>query len=303
MRRGLLLVAVAAFVVTFSLGCAQTDYPCITDVSQTGDGSTAFVNTNGQAHIEEFSQSALILTDGTTVEIVNFLNQKSNSAGTSSDLYNYEYRTASADFNFHTDQYCSPDSNSCSAATNTENEFCGADGKGGLKVASGPCSDGLFLLFGDDIRDSECGRAGVSDPMDQLGGLSILEAISMIADNSSLVEVDGVTWHEMILDPAMTFTYDNGAIYDVGLPAGGIPARVRLTDNFQIQSLIDLSGVDMAPTLHQLQAIADANPGGRFGISAQLYGYDLNLAGSFRLVDGELVPGFYADKAARLWGG
>ncbi len=302
MRRGLLLIAVAA-VAVLSVGCAQTDYPCITDVSQTGDGSTIDVNTNGQAHIAEFAQSALILTDGTTVEIVNFLNQKANSSGTVSDLYNYQYRTASTDFNFHTDQYCSPDSTSCSAATNTENEFCGADGKGGLKIASGPCSDGLFFLFGDIIRDSECGRAGVTDPMAQLGGLSILEAISMIADNSSLVEVDGVTWHEMILDPAITFTYDNGAIYDVGLPAGGVPARVRLTDNFQVQSLIDLSGVDMAPTLNQLQAIADENPGARFGISAQLFGYDLNLAGSFRLVDDELVPGFYADKAARLWGG
>ena len=223
-RAFLTLVTAAAMILAF--GCAQVDYPCITDVSQTGDGSVEFVSTSGKAHIEEFSQSALILTDGTTVEIVNFLDQSTASGTVVSDLYNYEYRTPSADFNFHDDQFCSPDWTGCSAATNTDNAFCGANGKGGLTIASGPCSDGLFLLFGDSIRDSECGKSAITDPLAQLGGLTLVEAINLIANNSTAVEIDGVSWRQMTLHPNLTFSYDNGG----GWPgrAEGIDQEVRV---------------------------------------------------------------------------
>ncbi len=302
MRRGLLLIAVAA-VAVLAVGCAQTDYPCITDTSQTDD-SSGFVATNGKAHIAEFFQIAVILPGPVYIELVNFLDQKNPPNGVpSSSMYNYEHRTTSGVNIFHDDQYCNADSTSCSAYTNTNNAFCNdGSGKGGVKIATGPCSDGLGLLAGDIIRDSECGRAGVTDPMEQLGGISLIDALNLIASNSSLVEVDGVSWHEMVLDPQMTFSFDNGAIYDVSFPAGGVPSRVRLTEDFRFQALVDLSSPDMVGMLHELQAIADANPGVRFGISGQMFGYSLNLPGSFRLVDSELVPNFYADKASRLYG-
>ncbi len=308
----LLTIVAMAFL---AFGCAQVDYPCITDEGQanagTGSGNDedtgnpgtgGFINTNGKAHIDEFIQIAVILPDGTTVEMVNFLDQKATASGAvSSDLYNYEHRHTIPSHIFHDDQYCNPDWTGCSAATNTDNAFCG-DGKGGISIASGPCSDGLMMLFGDIVRDNECGRADLAGPQAKLGGLSILDAISMISNNSSLEQFNGSTWHAMTLAPSVTFNYANGNSYAISLPAAGIPARMQLAGGFHIRALIDLSDPAVADTLHQLQAIADANPGQYFNIAADLFGYSLNLSGDFRLVDADLVPGFYTDKATRLYG-
>lgn len=316
MKRNLLWIAVSALVIFVCIGCAQTDYPCITDEAQAnasnnnndgdnggpGGHPTGFINTNGKAHIAEVIQFGVILADGTTVEIINFLDQKTSPI-VQSDLYNYEHRHATADFEFHDDQYCNPDWTGCSAVTNTENIFCGADGKGGLTIASGPCSDGLVLLFGDSVRDNECGRAGVNDAQPNWGGLTILDAISMISDNSSLVEYRGETWHEMTLHPQLTFDYENGSTYGLALPAAGIPAKLTIGAGFQVRVLVDFSAPEFSGVLHDLQAIADANPGERFAITAELFGRTLDLGGSFRLVDSELAPGFYTDKASRLFGG
>ena len=141
------LAAVAIYLL--SIGCAQVDYPCITDELQAGDANgTVFVDTQGKAHIAEFVQFGVILGDGSVHEITNFLNQKTSPI-VQSDLTNYDHSAPSeAEFVFHSDQYCNDDAEGCSAATNTDNAFCG-DGKGGLSIAAGPCSDGLFLLFGD----------------------------------------------------------------------------------------------------------------------------------------------------------
>lgn len=315
-RDNRIVIATLLAMAFLAFGCAQVDYPCITDEAQANASSsnidsdnggpgghpTGFVNTNGKAHIAEFVQSAVILPDGTTVEMVNFLDQKTANGVASSSLYNYEHRHASAAFVFHDDQYCNPDWTGCSSATNTENAFCGPDGKGGITIATGPCSDGLMLLFGDIIRDNECGRSDLAGPQAKLGGLSILDAISMIANNSSLVEYEGSTWHQLMLTPSITFNYDNGSSYAISIPAAGIPARMQLADGFQFRVVYDLRDPAIADTLHQLQTIADANPGQYFHIAVDLFGYSLNLSGDFRLVDSELAPGFYTDKAARLYG-
>jgi hypothetical protein len=299
MERNLLTIFVSALVVVVSFGCAQVDYPCITDELQAGDANgTVYVETQGKAHIAEFMQIGVILGDGSVHEITNFLNQSKNPMapnGVESVLTNYDHSAPSqAEFVFHSDQYCNDDAEGCSAATNTDNAFCG-DGKGGITIGSGPCADGLGLLFGDSIRDNECGRAAVTDPVPQLAGLTLLEATNLITSNGTLV--DGA--YEMSLGPAVTFHYD-GASYPVALPT--IPARVTLAPGFKFQVLVDLSGPAFASVLYDLQDIADANPGSRFTISAEIFGQTLNLSGSFRLIDSELVPGFYAEKASRLWG-
>lgn len=295
MKRALFTIAVSALVVAVSFGCAQVDYPCITDALQAGDANgVVFVDTQGKAHIAEFIQFGVILGDGSVHEITNFLNQKT-SPTVQSDLTNYDHSAPDlASFVFHSDQYCNDDAEGCSAATNTNNAFCG-DGKGSLTIGAGPCADGLVVLFGDSIRDNECGKAAVTDPVPQLAGLTLLEATNLITSNGTLV--DGA--YEMSLDPAVTFHYD-GASYPVALPT--IPARVTLAPGFKFQVLVDASDAAFANVLYNLQDIADANPGSRFSISADLFGQTLNLSGSFRLVDSELAPGFYADKAARLWG-
>lgn len=291
-RSWLALAAVAVYLL--SIGCAQVDYPCITDELMAGDDNgTVFVDTQGKAHIAEFIQFGIILGDGSVHEITNFLNQKT-SPSVQSDLTNYDHSAPDlASFVFHSDQYCNDDAEGCSAATNTNNAFCG-DGKGSLTIGSGPCADGLFLLFGDAVRDNECGKAAVTEPVPQLAGLTLLQATNMITSNGTLVN----GWYEMNLDPGVTFSYASGD-YPLSLPT--MPVKVRLAPGFKFQVLVDASDAAFAGVLTDLQAIADENPGSKFTISADLFGQALNLSGQFRLVDSELVPGFYAEKAARLW--
>ena len=123
--------------------------------------------------------------------------------------------------------------------------------------------------------------------------------MAMITENSEAVEYRGDTWHQLTVDPKVTFHYAGGD-YNVAMPL--VPLKVRLADGFKFQMLWDLSSPDFAGVMLDLQAIADANPGERFTITAEIFGRTLNLSGSFRLIDNELAPNFYADKADTIWG-
>lgn len=315
MRKALITVAVGVMVV-FAFGCAQTDYPCITDNPQANasynnnnsDGThpETFINTNGKAHIIEAFRFAATFADGTVSEHLNFVDQKAPSNGVvSSSMYNYEHThfisaLPSVFDIFHGDTYCNPDWTGCSSLTNTNNAFCNdGSGKGGLTInASCPGTSRLIILVGDSIRDAECGRSGVDDGLPQLGGLSMLDLLSMVAENS----IAGEAWNEMTLQPGITLSYENGNVYDLLMPAAGVPAKVGLGDGFQLQVVFDLTDPEFANVLYDLQNIADSNTGEYFTVTAEIFGRTLDSGSRFRLIDSELAPGHYSDMAARLFG-
>ena len=307
MKRLFFVFAALLAISFFAVGCAQVDYPCITDNHQGEEegppDAGSDIDTDGEAHITEFIQSASIV-GANTYEYLAFADQELGEDGgaTSSTMTNYAHVEPNATFVAHSDFYCNTNNSECSVVTNSDNAFCGGTGTAPLVFDScGGDDAGLFLLFGDSLRDPECGDSEVDaavagSPFQQLAGLKLNEMIDVLDQHSTVVEINGQEWNQLTFAPGeltLTANFANGVARSISSPEG-LQVRVQLTNDFRIRTIAEVTSANgFASLMNEIQTIANEHPGLSFSVDGSAFGTGFSPRGEFRLID---LPNFYTDK-------
>jgi hypothetical protein len=162
-------------VLALSVGCAITNYPCITD--NTGSGPHV-VNTNGKAVIVPTSQVITIFPGGKYVELFTMIDQKADCSGTLSTYTSIKYGTIA----FLDYQYCNPDWTGCAVWVSQN----GPPIFDGVWKTSCDGWDAVSLLVSFGSRSMECGRGLLRSQLTPGAEAQLLSDLTVNGDNYML---------------------------------------------------------------------------------------------------------------------
>lgn len=287
-------------------GCAMTDYSCTSDPSSTNGSSDGVgvgtKGTKGKAHVKESSQVATILPDGTTREPLWYVDQKTDGT---QKIDNFMNTGPSSSFTFHSDLYCNPHWNGCSAVS-TPPEGCN-DGSAPPFDAkfNATCDGGSLTVLTSMGRTYECGNSAnqLADRLDNFAGISIGDALDLVSSLSQPVEIDGQEWmmitatRDMFSNLHMAFE-DGSVIREVTMP-DQVSLAFQIGPNGKMRALFNAN----SPIWEEPMRWLDSLPKGvGFSIKGNFQGHTFDTASIGGLaLRGE--PNFYNNLADQYWNG